>query len=183
MLVFLDRLLVPLVHLRHGVTHDDLACRFQVDRSTFTRGVRRDRALARCPWLSHRRRAEAPDAHRCHRTPGRHWPDRADGRYRGAGPKAGRRPRRPQQIHVREESDRRNESAGHHEYTGATAVPRRGLGRFRRWHGDLRLPVLQPGAARERLPRPAPALRPRASARGRRRTVRAGSVRTGPHPA
>ncbi|MFI6701243.1 transposase family protein [Streptomyces sp. NPDC050509] len=32
-LVFIDRLLATLVHLRHGVTHDVLACWFGVDRS------------------------------------------------------------------------------------------------------------------------------------------------------
>ncbi|MFF8848192.1 transposase family protein, partial [Streptomyces sp. NPDC015127] len=31
-LVFVDRLLAALVHLRHGVTHDVLACWFGVDR-------------------------------------------------------------------------------------------------------------------------------------------------------
>jgi hypothetical protein len=38
-LVFLDRLLATLVHLRHGVTHDVLACCFGVSRSTITRAV------------------------------------------------------------------------------------------------------------------------------------------------
>lgn len=38
-LVFVDRLLATLVHLRHGVTHDVLACWFGVDRSTITRAV------------------------------------------------------------------------------------------------------------------------------------------------
>ena len=38
-LVFIDRLLATLVHLRHGVTHDVLACRFGVSRSTITRAV------------------------------------------------------------------------------------------------------------------------------------------------
>ncbi|MFF1651177.1 transposase family protein [Streptomyces sp. NPDC058240] len=38
-LVFVDRLLATLVHLRHGVTHDVLACWFQVYRSTITRAV------------------------------------------------------------------------------------------------------------------------------------------------
>ncbi|WP_307824776.1 helix-turn-helix domain-containing protein [Geodermatophilus bullaregiensis] len=33
-LVFVDRLLATLVHLRHGVTHDVLACWFGVSRST-----------------------------------------------------------------------------------------------------------------------------------------------------
>lgn len=38
-LVFLDRLLVTLVALRHGVTHDVLAAWFEVDRSTVTRAI------------------------------------------------------------------------------------------------------------------------------------------------
>ncbi|MFI6875591.1 transposase family protein [Streptomyces sp. NPDC050400] len=38
-LVFVDRLLATLVHLRHGVTHDLLACWFSVDRSTMTRAI------------------------------------------------------------------------------------------------------------------------------------------------
>ncbi|MFF3341419.1 transposase family protein [Streptomyces flavidovirens] len=50
---FVDRLLATLVHLRHGVTHDVLACWFQVDRSTITRAV-----------------AEVRPARRCHRPPG-----------------------------------------------------------------------------------------------------------------
>ncbi|WP_444546184.1 helix-turn-helix domain-containing protein [Streptomyces mashuensis] len=38
-LVFIDRLLATLVHLRHGATHDVLACWFGVDRSTITRAI------------------------------------------------------------------------------------------------------------------------------------------------
>ncbi|WP_327743509.1 transposase family protein [Streptomyces europaeiscabiei] len=38
-LVFVDRLLAALVHFRHGATHDVLACRCGVDRSTITRAV------------------------------------------------------------------------------------------------------------------------------------------------
>ncbi|MEW9513652.1 transposase family protein [Streptomyces bacillaris] len=38
-MVFVDRLLATLVHLRHGVTHDVLACWFGVDRSTVTRAI------------------------------------------------------------------------------------------------------------------------------------------------
>ncbi|MFF8848074.1 transposase family protein [Streptomyces sp. NPDC015127] len=38
-LVFVDRLLATLVHLRRGVTHDVLACWFGVDRSTITRAI------------------------------------------------------------------------------------------------------------------------------------------------
>ncbi|MEV5486244.1 MULTISPECIES: transposase family protein [Streptomyces] len=44
-LVFVDRLLVTLVHLRHGTTHDVLACWFGVDRSTVTRAVGEVRPL------------------------------------------------------------------------------------------------------------------------------------------
>src|SRR3712207_2924431 len=44
-LVFLDRLLATLVHLRHGVTHDVLACGFGVSRSTITRAVGEVRPL------------------------------------------------------------------------------------------------------------------------------------------
>ncbi|MFF3673659.1 transposase family protein [Streptomyces sp. NPDC002120] len=40
-----DRLLATLVHLRHGVAHDVLACRFGVDRSTITRAVGEVRLL------------------------------------------------------------------------------------------------------------------------------------------
>ncbi|MFE5589234.1 transposase family protein [Streptomyces sp. NPDC056549] len=35
-MVFIDRLLATLVHLRHGATHYVLACWFGVDRSTIT---------------------------------------------------------------------------------------------------------------------------------------------------
>src|SRR3712207_4606064 len=44
-LVFLDRLLATLVHLRHGVTHDVLACWVWVSRSTITRAVGEVRPL------------------------------------------------------------------------------------------------------------------------------------------
>ncbi|MFI0231232.1 transposase family protein [Streptomyces sp. NPDC017086] len=44
-LVFVDRLLATLVHLRHGVTHDVLACWFGVDRSTITRAIGEVRPL------------------------------------------------------------------------------------------------------------------------------------------
>jgi hypothetical protein len=44
-LVFVDRLLATLVHLRHGVTHDVFACWFGVDRSTITRAVAEVRPL------------------------------------------------------------------------------------------------------------------------------------------
>ncbi|WP_404200355.1 helix-turn-helix domain-containing protein [Streptomyces tauricus] len=44
-LVFVDRLLATLVHLRHAATHDVLACWFGVDRSTITRAVNEVRPL------------------------------------------------------------------------------------------------------------------------------------------
>lgn len=44
-LVFVERLLATLVHLRHGATHDVLACWFGVDRSTITRAVGEVRPL------------------------------------------------------------------------------------------------------------------------------------------
>lgn len=44
-LVFIDRLLATLVHLRHATTHDVLACWFGVDRSTVTRAIGEVRPL------------------------------------------------------------------------------------------------------------------------------------------
>ncbi|MEV7834385.1 transposase family protein [Streptomyces subrutilus] len=44
-LVFIDRLLATLVHLRHGATHDVLACWFGVDRSTVSRAIGEVRPL------------------------------------------------------------------------------------------------------------------------------------------
>ncbi|MCX5409706.1 transposase [Streptomyces sp. NBC_00335] len=44
-LVFIDRLLATLVHLRRGVTHDVLVCWFGVDRSTITRAIGEARPL------------------------------------------------------------------------------------------------------------------------------------------
>ena len=44
-LVFVDRLLATLVHLRHGVTHDVLAAWFGVHRSTVTRAIGEVRPL------------------------------------------------------------------------------------------------------------------------------------------
>ncbi|WP_375792376.1 helix-turn-helix domain-containing protein [Streptomyces rhizosphaericus] len=38
-LVFVDRLPATLENLRHGTTHDVLACWFGVDRSTITRAI------------------------------------------------------------------------------------------------------------------------------------------------
>ena len=43
--MFVDRLLATLVALRHGVTHDVLACWFGVSRSTITRAIGEVRPL------------------------------------------------------------------------------------------------------------------------------------------
>lgn len=55
-LVFIDRLLATLVHLRHGATHDVLAGWFGVDRSTVTRAIGEVR-----PLLAMRGCTVAPD--------------------------------------------------------------------------------------------------------------------------
>ncbi|MFE0691820.1 transposase family protein [Streptomyces xiamenensis] len=55
-LVFVDRLLATLVHLRHGAIHDVLACWFGVDRSTITRAIGEVR-----PLLATRGCTVAPD--------------------------------------------------------------------------------------------------------------------------
>ncbi|MFF3099351.1 transposase family protein, partial [Streptomyces cyaneofuscatus] len=55
-MVFVDRLLATLVHLRHGVTHDVLACWFGVDRSTVTGTIGEVR-----PLLAERGCAISPD--------------------------------------------------------------------------------------------------------------------------
>ncbi|MGW7241569.1 transposase family protein [Streptomyces sp. NPDC054804] len=54
-LVFVDRLLAALVHLRHGATHDVPACWFGVGRSTVTRAISELR-----PPLATRGRTVAP---------------------------------------------------------------------------------------------------------------------------
>ncbi|MFE6818605.1 transposase family protein [Streptomyces sp. NPDC057675] len=57
-LVFIDRRLATLVHLRHGATHDVLACWFGVDRSTITRAVGEVRPLlAELNWVERSRLA------------------------------------------------------------------------------------------------------------------------------
>ncbi|MEV5281737.1 transposase family protein [Streptomyces sp. NPDC052811] len=55
-LVFVDRLWATLIHLRHGATHDVLACWFAVDRCTITRAVGEVR-----PLLAERGCTIAPD--------------------------------------------------------------------------------------------------------------------------
>ncbi|MEU0143989.1 transposase family protein [Streptomyces albidoflavus] len=55
-MVFVDRLLAALVHLRHATKHDVLACWFGVDRSTITRAIGEVR-----PLLAERGCTVAPD--------------------------------------------------------------------------------------------------------------------------
>ncbi|MFD9115177.1 transposase family protein [Streptomyces bottropensis] len=55
-LVFVDRLLATLVHLRHGTTHDVLACWCRVDRATITRAINEVR-----PRLAERGCTISPD--------------------------------------------------------------------------------------------------------------------------
>ncbi|MET7355529.1 transposase family protein [Streptomyces mirabilis] len=58
--VFVDRLLATLVSLRHGTTHDVLACWFGVDHSTITRAIGEVR-----PLLAQRGCTVAPDVRLC----------------------------------------------------------------------------------------------------------------------
>ncbi|MFJ8001443.1 transposase family protein [Streptomyces sp. NPDC096310] len=68
-LVFVDRLPATLVHLRHGASHDVLACWFSVDRSTITRAIGAVRPL---PAARHRlsRHRKTHRDHRRDRGPG-----------------------------------------------------------------------------------------------------------------
>jgi hypothetical protein len=59
-LVFLNRLLATLVHLRHGVTHDVLACWVRVPRSTITPAVGEVRQPQGRSRLHHRGRVRLP---------------------------------------------------------------------------------------------------------------------------
>ncbi|WP_406389665.1 transposase family protein [Streptomyces sp. NBC_00887] len=94
-LVFVDRLLATQVRLRHGVTHDVLACWFQVDRSTITRAVGEIR-----PLLADRGcRIEGAGT---------------DGRHRDQGPSPERTPRRTPPVDLRQEPHQRHESPRRH---------------------------------------------------------------------
>ncbi|WP_229922360.1 helix-turn-helix domain-containing protein [Streptomyces noursei] len=81
-LVFVDQLLATLIPLRHGATHEVLACWFGVDRSTVTRGIGEARPLLAqrgctvTPSAPHTRRGGQPPRreredwnHRRHRDP------------------------------------------------------------------------------------------------------------------
>ncbi|MFJ9688100.1 transposase family protein [Streptomyces bacillaris] len=83
-LVFVDRLLATLVHLRHGATHDVLACWFSVDRSAYA--LRRSR-----PWSCAGWQDAAAGASRCRRRESR-WRCCQKGRCRMAT-RCARRPR------------------------------------------------------------------------------------------
>ncbi|MFD7082213.1 transposase family protein [Streptomyces sp. NPDC059918] len=61
--------MATLVHLRHGVTHDVLACWFGVDRSTITRAIGAVWLPARNPRLHHRHRRPATHPRRGQRPP------------------------------------------------------------------------------------------------------------------
>ncbi|MFE3169446.1 transposase family protein [Streptomyces sp. NPDC059224] len=69
-LVFVDRLLATLVHLRHCTTHDVLACRFGVDRSTITRAIVEVRAPARRAGMHRQPRRSAAKSGRSRRSLG-----------------------------------------------------------------------------------------------------------------
>ncbi|MEV0195310.1 transposase family protein [Nonomuraea sp. NPDC050691] len=74
-LVFVDRLLATLIHLRHGVTHDVLGCWFGVDCSTITRAIgyprhRSDPPAAGSARMPHRSRPQAHHFGRSDRLPG-----------------------------------------------------------------------------------------------------------------
>lgn len=109
-LVFVDRLGARLVHLWHGVTHDVLACWFQVDRSTISRAATEVLPLLADCGCRIERGAQAPDPRRCHRPPRRQRADRAHGRHRNPGPQALGPPQRTQRLHLRQEPHQRNES-------------------------------------------------------------------------
>ncbi|MFD3586839.1 transposase family protein [Streptomyces sp. NPDC058683] len=69
--VFVDRLLATLVSLRHGTTHNVLACWFGVDRSTITRAIGEVRPPVRAAGMHHRPGRPAAHPRRGHRVPGR----------------------------------------------------------------------------------------------------------------
>ncbi|MFJ9852808.1 transposase family protein [Streptomyces sp. NPDC101150] len=70
-LVFIDRLLVTLVHFRHGTTHDVRACWFGLDRFTITRAIGEVRTL-RGRLLDVRTGTGSSQA-RASRTPAKPW--------------------------------------------------------------------------------------------------------------
>ncbi|MDX3772348.1 transposase family protein [Streptomyces sp. AK08-01B] len=117
-MVFVDRLLATLVHLRHGVTHDVLACWFGVDRSAVTRAIGEvrpllaERGCSISPGVRLRTLAEVVD-------------------HLGETGKTGiidgteirvRRPQGPGQVHLRQEQAERREGHGPHRRGREAAV-------------------------------------------------------------
>ncbi|MFF1277867.1 transposase family protein [Streptomyces marokkonensis] len=111
-LVFVDRLMATLVHLRHATTHDVLACWFGVDRSTVTRAIEKVRPLLAETRLHRQRRCAAAEPCRGHRPPRRQRKDRLHGRHRDAGPSADRRTQGPGHVHLRQEQAERRHNHG-----------------------------------------------------------------------
>ncbi|MET9921921.1 transposase family protein [Streptomyces sp. NPDC006435] len=72
--MFVARLLVSLVHLRHGATHNVPAYWFEVDRSTITRAIGEVRPCLPS-GVHHEPRRAAAGPGRC-RPPGPRSPDR-----------------------------------------------------------------------------------------------------------
>ncbi|MFF5287337.1 transposase family protein [Streptomyces sp. NPDC013171] len=113
-LVFVDRLLATLIHLRHGVTHDLLACWFGVDRSTITRAIGEVRPLLAergctiSPGVRLRTLAEVIDHLGASGQTGI-----IDGtEIQVRRPAAGRRPQGPGRLHLREEQAERRQDHG-----------------------------------------------------------------------
>ncbi|MGK5529508.1 helix-turn-helix domain-containing protein [Streptomyces sp. URMC 129] len=122
-LVFVDRLLATLVHLRHGTTHDLLACWFAVDRSTITRAIGEVRplpAMRGCTVAPCLRLLSG----RCRRAPRGRWPGRDPGRHRGPGPQAGGRAPGAGPVHLRQEQAECGQGDGRHRLRRAAVVLR-----------------------------------------------------------
>ncbi|WP_247706830.1 helix-turn-helix domain-containing protein [Streptomyces liliiviolaceus] len=119
--VFVDRLLATLVSLRHGTTHDVLACWFGVDRSTITRSIGEVR-----PLLAQRGCAIAPDVRlRTLAEVIEYWARWSDRHHRRHGdPRAtpGCRPQGPRQVRLRKDQAERREVHGPDGRRGAHAV-------------------------------------------------------------
>ena len=122
-LVFIDRLWATLVHLRHGVTRDVLACWFEVSRSTITWAVGEVRPLLAdrgcsfeggsgcAPWPMWSSTWAPGDSSACWMPPRSGYAARPRVGPAGAGSSPARRaPTR--------------QCAGHHRYRRATAVLR-----------------------------------------------------------
>ncbi|MFF8035205.1 MULTISPECIES: transposase family protein [unclassified Streptomyces] len=94
-LLFVDRLLAILVHLRYGATHGVLACWFDVDRSTITRAIGEVRPLPAERGGSCGPRPSVADSGRGRRPPRCRREDRDRRRHREPRPAACRRAQGP----------------------------------------------------------------------------------------